>query len=95
MIHLYHREQKPAKGVGNTAWSLFDKPYRKSIGVGLPPKYWNAAKHRAKVSADFDGNIIDVKGRRLSYPFIPLFGICLTAGLIYPIRRATRNSTGM
>lgn len=37
--------------------SLFGRQYRKSIGVGVPAKYWNAAKHRAKITADFDGNI--------------------------------------
>lgn len=37
--------------------SLFGRQYRKSIGVGVPAKYWNAAKHRAKVTADFDGNV--------------------------------------
>lgn len=39
--------------------SIFGKQYRKSIGVGLPPKYWSSAKHRAKVTADFDGNIVN------------------------------------
>lgn len=39
--------------------SIFGKQYRKSIGVGLPPKYWNAAKQQAKVTADFDGNIVN------------------------------------
>ena len=37
--------------------SLFGRQYRKSIGVGVPAKYWNAAKHRAKITADFDGNV--------------------------------------
>lgn len=37
--------------------SLFGRQYRKSIGVGVPAKYWNASKHRAKVTADFDGNV--------------------------------------
>lgn len=39
--------------------SFFGKQYRKSIGVGLPQKYWNSAKHRAKVTADFDGYTIN------------------------------------
>lgn len=39
--------------------SLYGKQYRKSIGVGVPLKYWNAAKKRAKVTADFDGNPIN------------------------------------
>lgn len=39
--------------------SLFGKQYRKSIGVGLPPRYWSSAKHRAKVTADFDGKPIN------------------------------------
>lgn len=39
--------------------SLFGKQYRKSIGVGVPLKFWNAAKKRAKVTADFDGKPIN------------------------------------
>lgn len=39
--------------------SLHGRQYRKSIGVGLPPKYWSSAKHRAKVTADFDGKPIN------------------------------------
>lgn len=39
--------------------SLHGRQYRKSIGVGLPPKYWSTAKHRAKVTADFDGKPIN------------------------------------
>ena len=39
--------------------SIFGKQYHKSIGVGLPPKYWSSTKHRAKVTAEFDGNIIN------------------------------------
>lgn len=39
--------------------SIFGKQYRKSIGIGLPPKYWNATKRQAKVTADFDGNIVN------------------------------------
>lgn len=39
--------------------SLHGRQYRKSIGVGLPPKYWSSAKHRAKVTADFDGKQIN------------------------------------
>ena len=39
--------------------SLHGRQYRKSIGVGLPPKYWSSAKHRAKVTADFDGRPIN------------------------------------
>lgn len=39
--------------------SLYGKQYRKSIGVGVPVKYWNASKKRAKVTADFDGNPIN------------------------------------
>lgn len=39
--------------------SLFGKQYRKSIGVGVPVKYWNATKRRAKVTAEFDGNPIN------------------------------------
>ena len=38
--------------------SLYGKQYKKSIGVGVPVKYWNATKKRAKVTADFDGNPI-------------------------------------
>lgn len=40
---------------------LFGKQYRKSIGAGVPVKYWNATKKRAKVTADFDGNPINSK----------------------------------
>lgn len=39
--------------------SMFGKRYRKSIGVGLPVRYWNQAKYRAKVTADFDGNPVN------------------------------------
>lgn len=39
--------------------SLHGRQYRKSIGVGLSPKYWSSAKHRAKVTADFDGKPIN------------------------------------
>lgn len=39
--------------------SLYGKQYKKSIGVGVPVKYWNATKKRAKVTADFDGNPIN------------------------------------
>ena len=39
--------------------SLYGKQYKKSIGVGVPVKYWSAAKKRAKVTADFDGNSIN------------------------------------
>lgn len=39
--------------------SLYGKQYRKSIGTGLPAKYWNFSKHRAKVTADFDGNPVN------------------------------------
>lgn len=39
--------------------SLYGKQHRKSIGVGVPLKYWNASKKRAKVTADFDGNPIN------------------------------------
>lgn len=39
--------------------SLFGKQYRKSIGVGVPLKYWNPTKKRAKVTADFDGKPIN------------------------------------
>ena len=39
--------------------SLYGKQYKKSIGVGVPMKYWNATKKRAKVTADFDGNPIN------------------------------------
>lgn len=39
--------------------SLFGKQYHKSIGVGLPPKYWNSSKHRARATAEFDGNPVN------------------------------------
>lgn len=39
--------------------SLYGKQYKKSIGVGVPVKYWNASKKRAKTTADFDGNPIN------------------------------------
>lgn len=39
--------------------SLHGRQYRKSIGVGLSPKYWSSAKHRAKVTVDFDGKPIN------------------------------------
>lgn len=39
--------------------SLYGKQYKRSIGVGVPMKYWNAVKKRAKVTADFDGNPIN------------------------------------
>lgn len=39
--------------------SLFGKQYRKSIGIGVPLKYWNPTKKRAKVTADFDGKPIN------------------------------------
>lgn len=38
---------------------LYGKQYRKSIGIGVPVKYWNGSKKRAKVTADFDGNPIN------------------------------------
>ena len=40
---------------------LYCKQYKKSIGVGVPVKYWNAGKKRAKVTADFNGEIINEK----------------------------------
>ena len=47
--------------------SLYGKQYRKSIGVGVPAKYWNATKHRAKVTADFrEGNVINDEIERWS-----------------------------
>lgn len=39
--------------------SLYGKQYKKSIGVGVPVKYWNATKKRAKVTADFNGNPVN------------------------------------
>ena len=39
--------------------SLYGKQYKKSIGVGVPVKYWNAIKKRAKVTADFNGNPVN------------------------------------
>jgi len=39
--------------------SLYGKQYKKSIGVGVSVKYWSAAKKRAKVTSDFDGNPIN------------------------------------
>lgn len=39
--------------------SLYGKQYKKSIGVGVPMKYWNATKKRAKVTADYNGNSIN------------------------------------
>lgn len=39
--------------------SLYGKQYKKSIGVGVPVKYWNEKKKCAKVTADFDGNSIN------------------------------------
>ncbi|MEG2064358.1 MAG: tyrosine-type recombinase/integrase [Alistipes sp.] len=41
--------------------SLHGKQYKKSIGAGVPVKYWNDKKKRAKVTADFDGNYINDK----------------------------------
>lgn len=38
---------------------LFGKQYRKSIGVGVPEKYWNAKKKRARVTADYDGDVVN------------------------------------
>lgn len=38
---------------------LYGKQYRKSIGIGVPVKYWNVAKKRAKVTADFGGALIN------------------------------------
>lgn len=40
--------------------SLYGKQYRKSIGVGVPMKYWSDTKKRARVTADFKkGNEIN------------------------------------
>lgn len=39
--------------------SLYGKQYKKSIGVGVLVKYWNAVKKRAKVTADFNGNPVN------------------------------------
>lgn len=39
--------------------SLYGKQYRKSIGIGMPVKYWNDKKKRARTTADFDGNSIN------------------------------------
>lgn len=39
--------------------SLYGKQYRKSIGIGVPVKYWNDNKKRAKVTADFDGHPVN------------------------------------
>ena len=37
--------------------SLYGKQYKKSIGIGVPVKYWNDSKKRARTTADFkEGN---------------------------------------
>lgn len=40
--------------------SLYGKQYKKSIGIGVPVKYWNDSKKRARTTADFkEGNKIN------------------------------------
>lgn len=40
--------------------SLYGKQYKKSIGIGVPVKYWNDSKKRARTTADFkEGNEIN------------------------------------
>lgn len=39
--------------------SFYGKQYRKSVGVGIPPRYWNERKKCARTTADFDGNILN------------------------------------
>ncbi len=38
---------------------LYGKQYRKSIGIGVPIKYWNDKKKRVRTTSDFDGNAIN------------------------------------
>ena len=33
--------------------SLYGKQYKKSIGIGVPVKYWNDSKKRSRPTADF------------------------------------------
>lgn len=39
---------------------LWGNQYRKSIGMSLPTKYWNATKHQARVTWEFNGTEINI-----------------------------------
>lgn len=43
---------------------LWGNQYRKSIGMSLPTKYWNATKHQARVTWEFNGTKINIEIER-------------------------------
>lgn len=58
--NLYGHQQAPSEATIVMLVSLYGKQYKKSIGIGVPVKYWNDSKKRARTTADFkEGNEIN------------------------------------
>lgn len=58
--NLYGHQQAPSESDYRDARKFVCKQYKKSIGIGVPVKYWNDSKKRARTTADFkEGNEIN------------------------------------